>query len=495
MHTTDLAVLTTQQIGTEQHLTPEGYLLCMNVPIGRTGVMQYSPAELAGAGMTPDSKTGIIYVERSEADLFRDETIRSFMGKPVVNEHPDDVLTPLNTKQHQVGVTLHPRRGEGEQAMCMLADLLITDDSTITAVRAGKREVSSGYDAEYEQIAPGKARQRDIIGNHVALVMRGRCGSTCAIGDGEMKKKSFKDRVMDLMTSHKDMKSFKDALEDMEEGDKEEPTKDEEAPAGGGATHVHVHLGPAPDGSQSTAPAKDDKLDEGTEGSKGAVKDEEEVDPANGGGGDVEARLTALEQGVAGIIEAVQKLAAAENTETEETITGDGAKEDPDAKEDEEGEKKAPPFAKDRKMVGDSAGLATEFQDAISVAEIIIPGFKMPTFDAKAKMQATKDSLCAMKRTVLDRASLTPTGMQAIKRVTMKDSFSSKGMPCDAVSVLFQAVGGTIAEQNRRGKTADGGMKSAADRAKELKLDKGLPKPQSPADFNKQMRKHYGQDA
>ncbi len=85
----------------------------------------------------------------------------------------------------------------------LLADLLITDKAAIESVRAGLREVSCGYDADYEQIEPGRGRQRNIIGNHVALVEKGRCGSRCAIGDKDMptqaKKKTrwtdFKSRM------------------------------------------------------------------------------------------------------------------------------------------------------------------------------------------------------------------------------------------------------------------------------------------------------------
>ncbi|HFX0290017.1 TPA: DUF2213 domain-containing protein, partial [Klebsiella pneumoniae] len=40
-----------------------------------------------------------------------------------------------------------------------------------------------GYDADYEQISPGLAKQSAITANHLALVPNGRAGFRCAIGD------------------------------------------------------------------------------------------------------------------------------------------------------------------------------------------------------------------------------------------------------------------------------------------------------------------------
>jgi hypothetical protein len=66
-----------------------------------------------------------------------------------------------------------------------LGDLLITTEKGIELVKSGLREVSCGYDAQYEQIEKGKGKQREIIGNHVALVTKGRAGGRCAIQDGK----------------------------------------------------------------------------------------------------------------------------------------------------------------------------------------------------------------------------------------------------------------------------------------------------------------------
>ncbi|STM37643.1 putative phage-like protein [Escherichia coli] len=56
------------------------------------------------------------------------------------------------------------RRGTGEQSDLMLADLIVKDENAIQLIEDGLREVSCGYDAEYEQTEPGKAEQVDITG-------------------------------------------------------------------------------------------------------------------------------------------------------------------------------------------------------------------------------------------------------------------------------------------------------------------------------------------
>lgn len=164
--------------------TPEKYLLCQQVPIARLGVLLYGKGEIpvqAGAD-------GIIRIIRDEAEVFHPNAILSYAGKPLTDEHPPAKVSPDNWIQYSKGTVLNPHRGDGntEDSDLLYADLLIQDRQTINDVLAGKVEVSAGYDAEYEQVRPGEGRQHNIIGNHVALVVKGRCGTICSIGDAAM---------------------------------------------------------------------------------------------------------------------------------------------------------------------------------------------------------------------------------------------------------------------------------------------------------------------
>lgn len=209
--TRDRGYFAPEKLGPKQSLTPEGFLLCQDVPIARTGVLAYGADEI---DLEPDGG-GMIQVSRDADVLFDPITLASFEGKPVTLDHPDDFVNPSNWKALTVGVLQNVRRGEGIEDDLMLADLLITDAMAIEEVRSGLREVSNGYEADYEQLGPGKGRQLNIVGNHVALVERGRCGPRCAIGDKAMSKKKspiWVDRLMRAFKA-KDEAAFETELE------------------------------------------------------------------------------------------------------------------------------------------------------------------------------------------------------------------------------------------------------------------------------------------
>lgn len=188
---------TDQQLGEKQSLTPEGFLVCHDVPIARIGELLY----VAGEIPLEPGPDGLIRVERHPEDVFAVEALASFSGKPVTNDHPPKDVTPANYRDYARGSVQNVRAGEGPLAGCVVADLLITDAEAIADVRAGKREVSCGYDAEYQSISPGRGVQRHIVGNHVALVERGRCGPRCSIGDHRVtaKKQSMAERFIALL--------------------------------------------------------------------------------------------------------------------------------------------------------------------------------------------------------------------------------------------------------------------------------------------------------
>lgn len=164
-------------------LTPEGYLLCRNVPIARTGTQDYLASDFND--QLQGDPSGKIVVERTDDEVFRDSALDSFEGKPVTIGHPSEFVNPRNWKQYTGGFTRNIRRGTGDEVGMVLSDILLTDEAAIGLVQGGLREISCGYDADYEQSEPGRARQSNIYGNHVALVARGRAGPTHSIRDEE----------------------------------------------------------------------------------------------------------------------------------------------------------------------------------------------------------------------------------------------------------------------------------------------------------------------
>ena len=155
--------------------TPEGYLVCRDVPIARTGDMVYRAGELELEG-DPDR---LVTVRREEADVFSPAAIASFEGKDVTAGHPAEMVGPENHAAYTKGHVQNVRR-EGDY---LLADLLVKDAALISDIRNNiVREVSCGYHCQYVPDGSGY-RQEHIRGNHVAVVSRGRAGREVAIKD------------------------------------------------------------------------------------------------------------------------------------------------------------------------------------------------------------------------------------------------------------------------------------------------------------------------
>ncbi|MBX4266547.1 DUF2213 domain-containing protein [Clostridium estertheticum] len=168
------------KISNNMSMTPEGYLICSNVKIGRTGAMEYLGQELPSAFKEPMGK--ICKVSRTPEELFSKATMDSFEGKSVTNTHPSNNLDVNTTQMTERGHIQNIRR-DGDY---LVGDLFVKDAGLISEIQNNlKREVSCGYDCSWHKVADGEYEQRDIIGNHVAVVPNGRAGSRVAIQDSE----------------------------------------------------------------------------------------------------------------------------------------------------------------------------------------------------------------------------------------------------------------------------------------------------------------------
>lgn len=164
--------------------TPEGFLICKDVPIARIGVQQYRGCEF-GAPVGD----AVYDVKRPEAEVFDRAAVASFEGKPVCDEHPEEDVTPDNYGRYMKGVCRDVRRGDGDLSNCLVADLVIYDADLINKIEAGKREISCGYDCLWNPTGDSSYDQLEIRGNHVAVVDRGRAGHKVAIRDTADDKK------------------------------------------------------------------------------------------------------------------------------------------------------------------------------------------------------------------------------------------------------------------------------------------------------------------
>lgn len=169
---------------------PEGYLICTNVPIARTGVQEYEPDEIGEQGAE------MIKVYRPEEEVFSKATMASFEGMPVTNDHPDseEGVNADNVQYLGKGHCQNVRRGTGKDRDLLIADLVIWDPTTIQEVLDGKREISCGYNYELSE-EDGKFVQRQIRGNHIAIVDRGRAGRRVCIKDSAPNNERRKSKM------------------------------------------------------------------------------------------------------------------------------------------------------------------------------------------------------------------------------------------------------------------------------------------------------------
>lgn len=165
-----------QELSPNQVETAEGYLICKNVPIARTGSMQYLAREL---GLEDEDSERLITVNRYPDDVFSPVAIASFEGKDVTDTHPPQNLDVNTVMSYSKGHVENVRR-DGD---FLVADLHIKDPALISDIQEKrKREVSCGYSCDFVPDGDG-FKQINIRGNHVAVVPQGRAGETVAIKD------------------------------------------------------------------------------------------------------------------------------------------------------------------------------------------------------------------------------------------------------------------------------------------------------------------------
>lgn len=218
--------------------TPEGFLICKDVPIARTGTQQYRGCEFGGP-----VADGIYNVQRPEAEVFDRAAVASFEGKPVCDEHPEEDVTPDNYGRYMKGVCRDVRRGDGDLSNCLVADLVIYDADLINKIEAGKREISCGYDCLWNPTSDSSYDQLEIRGNHVAVVDRGRAGHKVAIRDtaddkkgGTKMSKSLIGRILralarDESTTPEDMEAAAKLAGSSDAEPRPQPTPAPAAPA------------------------------------------------------------------------------------------------------------------------------------------------------------------------------------------------------------------------------------------------------------------------
>lgn len=200
---------------TKRNTDINGYITIDGNPISKVGVFDYSGAQI---GLTGEDASKIFKVYRPAEELSDPACIESFKLLPFINDHvmlgsEDNGLTPPEQKgvEGMIGESVY------FEEPYLKGNIRVLSESLKNEINGGKIELSPGYRCRYE-IKSGTyngqkydAIQRDIRGNHLALVDEGRSGADVA--------------VLDRMTFTIDSLTLKEAIK------MPETTKDEQQEA------------------------------------------------------------------------------------------------------------------------------------------------------------------------------------------------------------------------------------------------------------------------
>lgn len=168
-----MKILISEKLSQHRFKTPEGYLICTDAILARTGKQTYRRSEVFGDSCKDAEQE--VEVDRPEKEVFSESTLASFENKPVTVEHPDVDVNSENYKDYAVGFTRDIHRGDCNGEPVILGTLVITDAQTIEEIENGEHtELSCGYDCDI--VDSENPRQTNIRGNHVALCEKGRAG-------------------------------------------------------------------------------------------------------------------------------------------------------------------------------------------------------------------------------------------------------------------------------------------------------------------------------
>lgn len=165
-----------------KEIDDNGFWLIEDNPLSKEGVFPYFGKQISPE-LEPDK---IYYVYRPATELQDPETIKSFNAVPFTDEH--EMLGEGFTKYDDkpAGGVLYNVKAENGG---LYGDLKIYSEDLKEKIENGKKELSLGYLCEYELtkgVFNGQrydAIQRNLRGNHLALVDKGRMGVDVRVYD------------------------------------------------------------------------------------------------------------------------------------------------------------------------------------------------------------------------------------------------------------------------------------------------------------------------
>ena len=207
-----------------KEIDDNGFWLIEDNPVSIEGVYPYL-GKTIDARLEPDR---IYQVYRPFEELSNPETLKSFDGIPFIDDHEmlGEGFTPAD-KRPAAGVMMNPRAENG----MLRADLKIFSEGMKDKIAGGKKELSLGYQCSYQlkrgvwNGKPYDAIQRDLRGNHIALVDKGRMGAEVRVYDRAVTCDALD--ITQAITSPANQKENKPMPEENKDLDKKNEATDE----------------------------------------------------------------------------------------------------------------------------------------------------------------------------------------------------------------------------------------------------------------------------
>lgn len=171
-----------------------GWITIKDNPILKAGIFPYLGSEI-GQG----EPSRVYNVLRSEEELSKPETIKSFELVPLINEH--FVLGELGTDTDDKPIDGIVGESIYFEAPYLRSNIKVFGKHIKKLIEIGKIELSAGYSCKYIPVENNPDYdfiQIDIRANHLALVEAGRNGSDVAVQDALKFTLDSKELLMNL---------------------------------------------------------------------------------------------------------------------------------------------------------------------------------------------------------------------------------------------------------------------------------------------------------
>ena len=171
-----------------------GWITIKDNPILKAGIFPYLGSEI-GQG----EPARVYKVLRSEEELSKPETIKSFELVPLINEH--FVLGELGTDTDDKSIDGIVGESIYFEAPYLKSNIKVFGKHIKKLIEVGKIELSAGYSCKYIPVENNPDYdfiQTDIRANHLALVEAGRNGSDVAVQDSLNFTLDSKELLMNL---------------------------------------------------------------------------------------------------------------------------------------------------------------------------------------------------------------------------------------------------------------------------------------------------------